>query len=329
MALSHDHTFLALGHATGHIQLFDLIHPQKPARHVAPTTLAVVRSGRHEGHLKGSRIIDIGFIGKRHTALASADDRGLAFYHSLGKMLFVDAPDILRILGKYPEDDLPTPRRQASDGTHPQSAPNGSGHATRPRRSKYTILAMMPLPLGTSNPIDTFHIIALLTPAKLVVVGLKPSPRTWFKCVRSDDTKESRSRSKLRGSLVWCPTLVSGSSGAGKQDAAMAAPKLAYTWGEILYIIRVSETKINHSAKNLRSGNTAEVELGVIVHESIGKWQLDERDGSILALKWLNGNVGSFFVYFIIFLWLTYVSISKLSFSPRRHYSSMMSRNRR
>jgi hypothetical protein len=82
MALSHDHTFLTLGHPIRHIRPFDLAHPQKHARQVPLINLTAVRSGRHEGHLRGSGIIDIGFIGKWHTAIASADDRGLAFYQS-------------------------------------------------------------------------------------------------------------------------------------------------------------------------------------------------------------------------------------------------------
>ncbi|KAI0715216.1 hypothetical protein C8Q76DRAFT_568514, partial [Earliella scabrosa] len=101
LALSFDHTYVAVGHVTGHVQLYDLRSPKVPARAVPPTTLAAVASGRQEGHLVGSRIISVGFVAGWHTALVSADDAGLAFYHSLGKVLFVDATDILRILGKY------------------------------------------------------------------------------------------------------------------------------------------------------------------------------------------------------------------------------------
>jgi hypothetical protein len=79
IALSHDHTYVAAGHATGHIQLFDLSKPQVPARSVAPTTLAAVASGRKEGHLQGSRIVNVGFVAGRHTAIFSADHTGLAF----------------------------------------------------------------------------------------------------------------------------------------------------------------------------------------------------------------------------------------------------------
>ncbi|KAH9948952.1 hypothetical protein B0H21DRAFT_196377 [Amylocystis lapponica] len=102
LALSFDHTFVASGHSTGHIQLFDLHAPKTPARFVAPTTLAAVASGRQEGHLVGSRIVSIGFIAGRHTAIVSADDSGLAFYHSLGKVLFMEALTLFVFLASIP-----------------------------------------------------------------------------------------------------------------------------------------------------------------------------------------------------------------------------------
>ena len=123
LALSFDHTFVASGHASGHIQLFDLRSPKVPARVVPPTNLASVASGRQEGHLAGSRIVNVGFLAGRHTALVSADDSGLAFYHSLGKVFFVDATDILRILGKYPDEDAP-------------DVPAGLGHRFRRRKPR-------------------------------------------------------------------------------------------------------------------------------------------------------------------------------------------------
>ncbi|EPT04596.1 hypothetical protein FOMPIDRAFT_1113223, partial [Fomitopsis schrenkii] len=104
IALSFDHTYVVTGHAHGHIQLFDLNTPKTPARFVPPTTLAEVAAGRQEGHLAGSRIVSVGFVAGRHTAVVSADDSGLSFFHSLGKVFFMDASDTLRLLGKYPED---------------------------------------------------------------------------------------------------------------------------------------------------------------------------------------------------------------------------------
>ena len=180
LALSHDHTFIAVGHMRGHVQLYDLSKPDIPARSVPPTSLAAVRKGQQEGHLLGSRIVSLGFISARHTAFVSADDQELAFYHSLGKVLFIEANDCLRILGKYPDTDADlianTLRRVEPDGPETPKASGFSSPRSRPRKSQRkagTILAMSPLPLGTTeHPTDTYQLTALLTPIKLVVLVL-------------------------------------------------------------------------------------------------------------------------------------------------------------
>ncbi|KAJ7703147.1 Golgi CORVET complex core vacuolar protein 8-domain-containing protein [Mycena rosella] len=251
LALSHDHTFVASGHASGHIQLFDLKAPNTPARTVAPTTLGAVSSGRQEGHLRGSRIVSIGFVAGRHTALVTADEHGLAFYHSLGKVLF----------------------------------------------NRYTILAMMPLPLGVApHPTDAYNVIALLTPTKLVVVGLKPTPKTWFKCPRAvDGMDDPNSHSRSKGALAWFPSTAAGpgkvnGASADSKSAATAepsAPVLAYTWGNTLHLLRVSESRIKQLAKNSRTGKTSEIDVGRIVYTAAGKWVAE---GHILAVQWLNAN---------------------------------------
>lgn len=292
LALSHDHTYVASGHSTGHIQLFDLKYPQTPARSVPPTTLAAVSSGRKEGHLQGSRIISIGFVAGRHTALVTADDHGLAFSHSLGKVLFVEASDILRILGKY-EENIPRTLPVAA-GALPDTT------LSRRRKTRYTILEMCPLPLGTSpHATDTYNVVALLTPTKLVVVSLKPKPRTWFKCPREvDEGGSSKSKSKWKGSMAWFPSVMSSvasdKTGASTNDhgtPSSTTPMLVYTWGNSLRLIRVTESRTKQMAQNPRTGKTAEVEVGRIVYEDVGHWSADD---DVLAVQWLNANVGSF-----------------------------------
>ena len=181
LCLSSDHTFVAVGHETGYIFLYDLAKWQTPARTVAPATLAAVSTGRKDGHVSGSRIVSLSFVGARHTAIVSADEQGLAFYHSLGQVLFVEAADTLRILGKYPS-------------APPAKAPNT-------RRSS-SILASEVLPLGPApHAVDQYQLIALLTPSKLVIVGLKPQPRTWYRVLREDEPN-------MRGCLAWFPSTV-------------------------------------------------------------------------------------------------------------------------
>ncbi|KAJ7783226.1 Golgi CORVET complex core vacuolar protein 8-domain-containing protein [Mycena metata] len=296
LALSHDHTFVAAGHMSGHIQLFDLKTPHTPARTVASTTLAAVASGRQEGHLRGSRIVSIGFVAGRHTALVTADEHGLAFYHSLGKVLFVEAKDILRILGKYPdEENSPATPGLGDDMDAPPPTPMTP---RRRRKHRYTILAMMPLPLGvTPHSTDAYNVIALLTPTKLVVVGLKPTPKTWFKCARPlDGADDPNSKSRWKGAMAWFPSSpavgtapANGVNGNGKAPPAVEpnAPVLAYTWGNTLHLLRVSESRTKQLARNSRTGKTSEVEVGRIMHSAAGKWVAEDH---ILAVQWLNAN---------------------------------------
>lgn len=291
LALSFDHTYVAAGHATGYIQLYDLRSPKVPARVVAPTTLAAVASGRQEGHLSGSRIVSIGFIAGRHTALVSADDSGLAFYHSLGKVFFVDATDILRILGKYPDEEVP-------------DVPAGLGHRFRRRKSRKptTILSMAPLPLGTAaHPTDAYNLIALLTPIKLVIVGLKPSPKTWYRKHRESD-EDVGSKSKFKGTLAWFPSVSVGTDLTSSPERntkktqlngvhPASIPMLVYSWGESLHLIRVSESKIVQTVKDAKTGKLNKVEVGRIVFEEVKSWNASD---DILALQWLNVNVCPF-----------------------------------
>ncbi|KAI0823370.1 Golgi CORVET complex core vacuolar protein 8-domain-containing protein [Trametes gibbosa] len=287
LALSFDHTYVAVGHAAGYIQLYDLRSPKVAARVVPPTTLSAVASGRQEGHIAGSRIVSVGFVAGRHTALVSADDSGLAFYHSLGKVFFVDATDILRILGKYPDEEAP-------------DASLALGHRFRRRRARKpaTILSMAPLPLGTcTHPTDTYNLVALLTPIKLVIVGLKPSPKTWYRRHR-DTGEEVSSKSRFKGTLAWFPSvsLHADLSSASERDSKKSpvngihpssTPTLAYSWGECLHLLRVSEDKVTQTVKDAKSGKTSKVEIGRIVFEEMGSWTASD---DILALQWLNVN---------------------------------------
>ena len=283
LALSHDHTFVVSGHASGFILLYDLKLPRNPVRTVAPTTLKVVSTGRKEGHIVGSRIINIGFISTRHTGLVSADEMGLAFFHSLGKVLFVEAPDILRILGKYPDPSPMSPGILSPEH----------------KRSRLSILSMAPLPLGsTSHPTDIYHIVALLTPFKLVVVGLKPLPRTWFKCVFESNDDEPR-KSKLTGCLAWYPT--QSQPGPPRQEADRTTtsteiatnPMLVYTRGPVLRLLSVSETRKKQSKKNDKTGKTVEVDVGLIAHHQLLQWTAED---DILAVQWLNIHVRYYFL---------------------------------
>ncbi|KAF8630633.1 hypothetical protein AX15_002784 [Amanita polypyramis BW_CC] len=275
LALSHDHTYVASGHSTGHIFLYNLSDSNIPARAILPTTLSSVASGRKEGHLQGSRIINIGFIGGRHTAIVSTDEHGLAFYHNLGKVLFVEAFDTLRILGRYPEVGQPV------NGHVP-------ANAVKRRKSKFTVLALAPLPLGTSPHVtDNYQIIAMLTPTKLVMVGLRPSPKTWLKCPRGiNEGISSGPGSKWKGSLAWFPSTPTSAKGSEETDIA-ADPVLVYTWGNSIHLIKVTETKTKQAVHHGQKGKVKSVVIGMIVYEEVCKYSIQE---DVLSVQWLNSN---------------------------------------
>ncbi|KAG8907929.1 Vacuolar protein sorting-associated protein 8 [Tulasnella sp. 403] len=330
LAMSNDHTFLAVGHATGHINLYDLARPQTLARSVPPTTLSAVASGRKEGHLVGSPVTQLGFIGLRHTAIVSADETGLAFYHSLGKVLFVEAVDVLRILGKYPEDAV-TPAKEAplrsktsvnlssSPATPTMHTFNGTTNGVpfifpRQKRPSNTILSMAPLPLGTAvDPTDAYDLVALLTPVKLVIVGLRPTPRTWYRQHRGGETSEegsSENTSRWSGCLAWFPSILLGNDdGSARRNKpqdtsrkrqaddrqktsssqASSSPILAYSWGRSIRLLKAREEIIQRMVEDTKAGNGKKkvANVGQVAFDDVAFWSADE---NVMAMQWLNLN---------------------------------------
>lgn len=291
LALSHDHTWVASGHASGHVRVFDLNKPGVPARVVPPTSPAAVKEGRREGHFPGVAITSVGFVAGRHTAIVTADENGLAFYHSLGKVLFVDATDVIRILGKYPDDASPEPTLRGATGSSPMP------FRKRRERKANVIFAMAPLPLGTCpHRTDGYNLVAMITPVKLVIVGLKPKPTTWYRRLRRDN-QDKGPLTKWRGALAWFPSVEAPSSAPEKpppKDRPKLEPKgtmpmLIFSWGKQLNLIRVSEKKVTQSVKNPKTGKFSEVEFGAILIEEVSTWTADE---VVLAVRWLSANVG-------------------------------------
>lgn len=333
--MSPDHTYLAVGHASGHINLFQFSSATRaiPARSAPPTTLAAVNSGRREGHLLGTRILHLGFVGKRHTAIVSGDESGLAFYHSLGRVLGVDSTDVLRILGSYPD-----PASVFSSPATPSTSSRGKDAVLTPPLSsptpvklKTTLFAALPLPysksvssdvsssssnasspaLAVPHPTDEFHLSALLTPSKLLIVGLKPSPRTWHRRLRGNEGGEEAGRT---GAAAWRVSSQAGrvdhqdrgssssrSSGeattgrSGGIEMGRDDPVLAWCWGRVVRLLRVvvaiggaeSRSKQPHGpTKNQGDDKEQHVQF---VEE--GRWECPL--GAVLGLEWLGTHVSS------------------------------------
>ena len=222
VSISPDQTFVGVGYVSGDIRLYDLSNPAKPARTSMALPLKQVLSGRKEGHLQNSRILHIGFVGERHTSIVSGDEHGRAFWWSLGRVLGVDSNDVVRMLGSYPDQI----------GEIVDRTPNGSAvpsiQSSRGSKRATTLFAASPLPNGDSaHATQALQITALLTPVKLVVVAMRPTPKTWFRKMRHGAGGEY-------GALTGCATWLR----AGDLDSG-SDPVLAYSWGTSVRCLRI------------------------------------------------------------------------------------------
>ncbi|KDE07693.1 hypothetical protein MVLG_02152 [Microbotryum lychnidis-dioicae p1A1 Lamole] len=273
VAISQDHTFIAAGHATGWIHLYALVQPIKPARSVPPASLQLILSGRKEGHLIGSKILHLGFVGARHTAIVSSDETGLAFYHSLGKVLMLASTDIIRMLGRYPDP--------------PGSSTASGARASVPKRPS-TIFDMAPLPLGPAqHASDAQSLVAILTPTKLVIVGLKPTPRTWW---RSTPVKGEHETNGLdyanSGVLSWWPSMdkdagpvTNGTPKPKDLPAEGQDPLLAFAWGKRIRLVGVR--------KEVQDNADGSLSTGIQFVENEG-WICD---GPVVGIQWYSQRI--------------------------------------
>ena len=253
VAFSNDSSYLGVGHSQGHIFLYDLTKPSNPARHVAPSSLQSVITGRREGHVGGSKIIKLDFVGARHTAIFSADNRGLAFYHSLGKIFGIASDDTLRLFGKQPTAD----EEDAS-----------------------ALFDMAALPLGSVPHFSDGHLFtAIASATKVVLCAVKPAARTMWR--RRATKQESKSQSHLEELLDDLRTGETRaeprrgsrpcSSVAWRTVSSRYEPALASSIGKELSLL---------SLRSVVRGQREEIqfeESAIFVHED-----------DILALRWVD-----------------------------------------
>ena len=266
--ISPDNTFIAVGHATGNIHLYDLANPTKPARTTVALTLKQVLSGRKEGHLQGSRILHLGFIGARHTSIVSGDEHGRAFWWSLGKVVGIESVDVLRMLGSYPEREEMTngPANGQTPGSSPQPP---QSEASNSGKKPTTLFAVTPLPMGKpARPVDELQLAALLTPVKLVIVALKPNARTWYRRLRDSTGGVTGG---LTGCVIWKP----GSS---------VDTTLAYSWGNVVRFLRV-RLKAQNQARTVA---IQDEKPDTPIFSEDGSYQ---SGGPVMALQWYDDRV--------------------------------------
>ncbi|RDA88858.1 hypothetical protein CP532_5395 [Ophiocordyceps camponoti-leonardi (nom. inval.)] len=254
IAVSADHTTIAGGHANGNIFTWDTSRAARPFLSIPHLHESQVQSLSADGHVPNVSVIHLGFLGTRHTALVSADDRGMAFSHlaTRGTGALGRTVKTTRILGRYP------------------GAPTPAGKPLKPS----TVLALAPLPLGNvERATDTMGLTAMLTPYLLVVVSTTPVARTQHKSARP---KEVPAHSAMTGCLAWFPAVrlkvpdpVSGSD--------VSKVKLVYCWSNVLTVLDVDE-KPSEDADQPSS----------LKFKARSRWKCEE---AIVAVQWLTRSV--------------------------------------
>ena len=255
ISISADHSTIAGGHASGHIFTWEVARPAKPFLHIPPIDKS--RATNADGHILNVAILHIGFLGMRHTALASADDRGMAFSHLATRGMGVVARTVktTRILGRYPD--------KASSADH-QKKPS-------------SVLAFSPLPLGSAeHAADSLGLVAMLTPYLLVVVSTTPVAQTQYKAPR---VKEVTAHGAMTAALAWFPSVKLKVKDLKTLETSSKV-KLAYCWSNILTVLDVVETE--------PSANHIKDEPPSLQFKPRSRWKADE---AIVGVQWLSRSV--------------------------------------
>ncbi|OAP63930.1 hypothetical protein AYL99_03157 [Fonsecaea erecta] len=253
LALSADHTTIAVGHANGHIFTWELARPSRPFLHIQPIEVSQPQARKGDGHISESAVLHVGFLGYRHTALVSADDKGMAFSHlaTRGMGAVGRVVRTTRILGRYPEVVSRT---------------------SKPLK-KSSVLAFSPLPLGNiEQRTDSMGLVAMLTPYLLVIVSTTPVAQTQHKAARP---KEVAAHSAMTAALAWFPAIKLKSQGS-----EVSKTKLVYAWSNILTILEVHGTQGDDDVDKNKPPD--------LQFLARSRYQADE---AIVAVQWLNKSV--------------------------------------
>ncbi|KAH6687879.1 Golgi CORVET complex core vacuolar protein 8-domain-containing protein [Plectosphaerella plurivora] len=252
IAVSADHTTIAGGHACGNIFTWDTSRASRPFLSIPH--LEQLENRTTDGHAPNVAVTHLGFLGTRHTALVSADDRGMAFSHlaTRGTGALGRTVKTTRILGRYPD------------------APPPVGKTLKPS----TVLAFGSLPLGNvERETDTMGLTAMLTPYLLVIVSTTPIAQTQHKSARPKDVAH---HSTMTGCLAWFPAVkLKVTDQATGSDISKV--KLAYCWSNVLTVLDVDEIPSDNTSKPASLNFKAR-----------SRWKCDE---AIVAVQWLSRSV--------------------------------------
>ena len=254
VSVSADLSTIAGGHAFGDIFTWEIARSAKPFLHIPSVDRR--RSPDLDGHAPQAAVLHLGFLGARHTALVSADDKGMAFSHlaTRGMGVITRSVKTTRILGRYPEN-TPNEVRQ---------------------RKPSSVLGFSSLPLGNAEHVaDSMGLVAMLTPYLLVIVSTTPIAQTQHKTSRP---KEVAAHSAMSGALAWFPSVKL--KGQLAKEQSISKPKLVYCWSNVLTVLEVVETE--HLATSDKDGPPA------LHYRSRSRWKCDE---AIVAVQWLGRSV--------------------------------------
>ena len=255
ISISADHSTIAGGHASGHIFTWEVARPAKPFLHIPPIDRS--RAPNADGHTQDVAILHIGFLGMRHTALASADDKGMAFSHLATRGMGVVARTVktTRILGRYPEKAMSADRQ----------------------RKPSSVLAFSPLPLGSAeHAADSLGLVAMLTPYLLVVVSTTPIAQTQYKAPRP---KEVAAHGAMTAALAWFPS-VKLKVKDPKTLETSSRVKLVYCWSNVLTVLDAIEME--------PSSTQVKDEPPSLQFKPRSRWKADE---AIVGVQWLGRSV--------------------------------------
>lgn len=255
ISISADHSTIAGGHASGSIFTWEVARPAKPFLHIPPVDRS--RAPSADGHTLDVAILHLGFLGMRHTALASADDKGMGFSHLATRGMGVVARSVktTRILGRYPDKATIADRQ----------------------RKPSSVLAFSPLPLGNAeHAADSLGLVAMLTPYLLVVVSTTPIAQTQYKAPRP---KEVAAHGAMTAALAWFPSVKLKTKDPATLETSSRV-KLVYCWSNVLTVLDVLE--VEPSASRLKD------EPPSLQFKPRSRWKAEE---AIVGVQWLSRSV--------------------------------------
>ncbi|OAD69130.1 hypothetical protein PHYBLDRAFT_85972, partial [Phycomyces blakesleeanus NRRL 1555(-)] len=310
LAISADHTTIACGYSQGYIIVWNIKKPAYPVRTIDPLPASQLAGAlasnavgpqqtplRKEGHIKGAAILHIGFISIKKSEIVSADDQGMAFYHLLYKVVMVNAVDTTRILGRYQNISFSSDPAYSSAASSRQYGSPSDDIPVIPKPKKpSTVFGMQPLPLGhIPHPAESFGLVALLTPYKMIIVGLKPTPQTQFKFLKPKYLHSTEHADSLSGCLAWLPVTKTGMHDEGEPQDSLPStdPMLAFSWGYHLFIIRVGVEAADSKQQNGNRANRNPIgnkpkKGNKLEFIKLGEWECGD---PIVGLQWINRQI--------------------------------------